>query len=194
MNKFAIPTILVATVMVAGIFAFMPVEQASTVHTSGTTTLAQATDITNILTDTAEIGDFPVSVFATIGAATGASISADIQALDTQIFDVNVSQDLTSTALNATPLNAAADDADSVFSGTLRFIAISQGAGNKVIIESSFDGTTFRTIFEGTDNAAFDETLTVTGDVVRFACFSGDTCALGTVTIAGTLLGLPAAT
>ena len=42
MNKLTIPTILVATVMVAGVFAFMPVEQASTVHTSGTTTLAQA--------------------------------------------------------------------------------------------------------------------------------------------------------
>jgi len=35
MNKLAIPTILLATVMVAGMFAFMPVEQASTVHDSG---------------------------------------------------------------------------------------------------------------------------------------------------------------
>jgi hypothetical protein len=32
MNKIAIPAILVATVMVAGLFAFAPVEQASTVH------------------------------------------------------------------------------------------------------------------------------------------------------------------
>ena len=32
MNKLAIPTILLATVMVAGLFAFAPVEQASTVH------------------------------------------------------------------------------------------------------------------------------------------------------------------
>ena len=32
MNKLTIPTILVATVMVAGMFAFMPVDQASTVH------------------------------------------------------------------------------------------------------------------------------------------------------------------
>ena len=32
MNKLIIPTILIATVLVAGIFAFMPVEQASTVH------------------------------------------------------------------------------------------------------------------------------------------------------------------
>ena len=32
MNKLLIPTILTATVLIAGIFAFMPVEQASTVH------------------------------------------------------------------------------------------------------------------------------------------------------------------
>ena len=40
MNKLTIPAILVATVMVAGIFAFMPVQQASTVHTTATITLA----------------------------------------------------------------------------------------------------------------------------------------------------------
>jgi len=34
MNKLTMPTILVATVMVAGMFAFMPVQQASTVHTT----------------------------------------------------------------------------------------------------------------------------------------------------------------
>jgi len=34
LNKFTIPAILVVTVLVAGIFAFMPVEKASTVHTT----------------------------------------------------------------------------------------------------------------------------------------------------------------
>ena len=34
MNKFAIPTILIATVLVAGIFALMPMDKASTVHTT----------------------------------------------------------------------------------------------------------------------------------------------------------------
>jgi len=38
MNKLMIPAILVATVMVAGIFAFMPVQQASTVHDTIITT------------------------------------------------------------------------------------------------------------------------------------------------------------
>ena len=37
MNKLTIPAILVATVMVAGIFAFMPIEKASTVHDTVTT-------------------------------------------------------------------------------------------------------------------------------------------------------------
>jgi len=34
MNKIVIPALLVATVMVAGAFAFLPVEQASTIHTT----------------------------------------------------------------------------------------------------------------------------------------------------------------
>jgi len=52
LNKIAIPAILVATVMVAGMFAFMPVEQASTVHTTGTITTANDADIAAILADT----------------------------------------------------------------------------------------------------------------------------------------------
>ncbi len=34
MNKLVIPTILTATVLVAGMFAVMPVEKASSVHTT----------------------------------------------------------------------------------------------------------------------------------------------------------------
>jgi len=52
MNKFTIPTILAVTVLVAGIFAFMPVQQASTVHTSGTITTVSDADIVLILEDT----------------------------------------------------------------------------------------------------------------------------------------------
>ena len=42
MNKIVIPTILAATVLVAGMFAMMPVQKASTVHTSIT---AAVTDL-----------------------------------------------------------------------------------------------------------------------------------------------------
>jgi hypothetical protein len=34
MNNKAIPTLLIATIMIAGAFAFMPVQEASTVHTT----------------------------------------------------------------------------------------------------------------------------------------------------------------
>ena len=48
LNKFLIPAALVATVIIAGIFAFMPVEKASTVHG----TLATSTSITDANTNT----------------------------------------------------------------------------------------------------------------------------------------------
>ena len=40
MNKITIPALLLGVVMIAGAFAFMPVQEASTVHTGATTTLA----------------------------------------------------------------------------------------------------------------------------------------------------------
>ncbi|MBM3910622.1 MAG: hypothetical protein FJ356_03125 [Thaumarchaeota archaeon] len=47
LNKFLIPAALVATVVIAGIFAFMPVEKASTVHG----TLATSASITSLGSD-----------------------------------------------------------------------------------------------------------------------------------------------
>ena len=41
MNKLAIPAILLATVMVAGIFAFSPIEKATSVHTTITATIGE---------------------------------------------------------------------------------------------------------------------------------------------------------
>ena len=48
LNKFLIPAALVATVVIAGIFAFMPVEKASTVHGSLATSAMQTTINTNV--------------------------------------------------------------------------------------------------------------------------------------------------
>jgi len=53
MNKFAIPAILAVTVMVAGMFAFMPVEQASTVHTGATG--VQGTQISEVADQVATV-------------------------------------------------------------------------------------------------------------------------------------------
>jgi len=53
MNKLTIPAILVATVMVAGIFAFMPVQQASTVHTTIQGTQLEIRQVTAVGVDDA---------------------------------------------------------------------------------------------------------------------------------------------
>ena len=47
LNRYLIPAILVAVVMVAGVFAFMPVEKASTVHGTLGTSAGQTTTNTN---------------------------------------------------------------------------------------------------------------------------------------------------
>src|SRR3989344_6050771 len=48
LNKIIIPAALVATIVIAGIFAFMPVEKASTVHGTLATSTSQATTDTNV--------------------------------------------------------------------------------------------------------------------------------------------------
>ena len=108
MNKLTIPAILVATVMIAGIFAFMPVQQASTVHTSGTVTLAQAGDITDILTDTGT--DIPATLTTAATAHgtaqtdltlivedTGATLPGEHAALPsiTEVSDIGAATTLT---------------------------------------------------------------------------------------------------
>jgi len=82
MNKIAIPAILVATVMVAGMFAFAPVEQASTVHLSGTTTLAAASG-TIVAIDTVDLafvdladGDVVIALVDAVNTPDGVSYTA----------------------------------------------------------------------------------------------------------------------
>jgi len=99
MNKLTIPAILAATVLVAGIFAFMPVEQASTVHT----TLATSADNTALSTD---VGD------ASAGTI-GGSLTAGIEAVETQIAALvttgNAAEVAGTTASSTlTPIAAAA--------------------------------------------------------------------------------------
>ena len=84
MNKLTIPAILAVTVMVAGIFAFMPVEQASTVHTSGTITISAAT-IALVADEMFEVREISVTDVDFDGAQaitiTGAAATDEFQVL-----------------------------------------------------------------------------------------------------------------
>ena len=53
MNKLVIPTILLATVMVAGVFAFSPIDEASTVHNS----ILDSLEIKDIYADIGDAAD-----------------------------------------------------------------------------------------------------------------------------------------
>ncbi len=85
MNNLVIPAILLATVMVAGMFAFMPVYQASTVHTTIVNDLQklQVSAITNF----APTGDPPDTV--TIHVLVTNSDGSQLTALELADFTVD---------------------------------------------------------------------------------------------------------
>ena len=88
MNKLTIPAILAATVMVAGMFAFMPVQQASTVHTTGTMTLG-ADSITAARIATDAIGAAEIATDAIGAAEIATSAVTEIQSNQIIIADDN---------------------------------------------------------------------------------------------------------
>jgi len=96
MNKLTIPTILVATVMVAGMFAFMPVQQASTVHTTSagsstdlltltTTPLNAAATDTNTWTIGSPFCVVSISFITTTGSAAGVALDYGIPTIATNL-------------------------------------------------------------------------------------------------------------
>jgi len=110
MNKLVIPVMLSSIIFVAGIFAFMPVEKASTVHTTiqGTqinnvanqvATVCSANLNTDTLVATATGGDFIVMYqITTLTEAASPTIS---DATNTLVLDLTV--DTTATGMLAYP-------------------------------------------------------------------------------------------
>ena len=88
MNKLTIPSILAATVLIAGIFAFMPVEKASTVHTGiGTNQIEQiqktlpTAGTTVTLTITASTDTVINDIWADNTPTTGVENDFDVEAI-----------------------------------------------------------------------------------------------------------------
>jgi len=95
MNKLTIPAILAATVLVAGIFAFMPVEQASTVHTTGLFTFGAG----SITAGTIAIGAVDADALAT-DAVTEITDAAEVQTGTSAISSGNVGGDVDVTVFD----------------------------------------------------------------------------------------------
>lgn len=82
-KKLAIPAILVATVMVAGIFAFAPIENASTVHTEVIASAIGLACATETVTLTAGIDNDPITLtFTPAIQLLGLRVSIDDNADD----------------------------------------------------------------------------------------------------------------
>jgi len=147
MNKLTIPAILVATVMVAGIFAFIPVEQASTVHDTITADLELKVATTDIATlDAVNEGD---DVF---GALLDGIDVSDAMALTVQVvIDGGVvlddDCDLELTVTDAT--NGVDFGANVIFPDTLIFDHDVDGtptAGDVVLQEIDLTGGAYDTV------------------------------------------------
>ena len=122
MNKIAIPALLVATVMIAGAFAFVPVEQASTTHTSA----GNSTVETLTFTDTDVTEDTDVYTLTCTGDAL-------VQAVRVQQLpaDDGTATDLTiafgSTDAGAAGIAAAADADAAISLAVVNNIALETG-------------------------------------------------------------------
>ena len=122
MNKLTIPTILVATVMVAGIFAFMPVEQASTVHT--TSALGTIEVLTFTDTDVTE-GTDVYSLICTGDALVNVVYVHQLPANDGATSDLTVS--FGTTTSGAGGLQAAADADAAITAAVITAVAVETG-------------------------------------------------------------------
>ena len=113
MNKIVIPVILVVTISIAGIFAFMPIDNAATVHTSLQSSIGETFRVSSGGQDLGAAGTestFTLSctnacIVETIAGWTTSGDEADI------LFVVNISGpvDILETDLTA-PSNAALGD------------------------------------------------------------------------------------
>jgi len=148
MNKIALPALLAATIMVAGAFAFMPVEQASTVHTSSSITIAN-----DAITE-AKIADDAIDTEHITAAFTTELQSVQIVATSTSDF----SGTITCTATGASFLvhyniSAMADNEVITIGGTATAVDL-------VFTEDFTDTTTGAAFLSGTVGGTTAETVT----------------------------------
>jgi len=158
MNKIAIPALLVATIMVAGAFAFMPVQQASTVHDS-------ITDAVN------GVGFYSDSTALT--AANGST--------DTNIYTMTVDEPVILLGIEVTADCSNLQDAGDIIDAT---VSSRDGGGDAISSDVEICNGTEGELTEFvliTDSLTVAETLTV--EIVLTESGSNDNGDSGPVTV-----------
>ena len=92
MNKFVIPSILTAIVLIAGIFAFMPVEKASTVHDEIIAAITGAVGSTTNDSLETDIAANAAAIAANAGAIADLDGDGDLNSVDNCPLTPNPSQ------------------------------------------------------------------------------------------------------
>jgi len=183
MNKFAIPAILVATVMVAGIFAFSPIEEASTVHTTLQAQIGETFRVSSGGQDVGVAGGESTFTLNCTNACIVESISGWTTSGDEVdiLFVVNISGpvDILETDLTA-PLNAALGDlSDGDFpSSIVDLLKIIQSRAPTPVDQATVESisvATGGTVVVGVNNSLDDD-----ADVSFVVVFTGKN--LGTTT------------
>ena len=127
MNKLTIPALLLGVVMIAGAFAFMPVQEASTVHTTGIT---QGTTSTTTTVAFATAGNLVFNC----GADSGCVIQEIYLTSDGTAVSVLSTVILTTATTGALTLAATVDNITADNTATVSIVGDAQGTGTPIII------------------------------------------------------------
>jgi len=166
MNKFAIPAILVAVVMVAGLFAAMPIEQASTVHTTilaGTAEARLATFAGNDCKDDLDDGTLTLTLDAATDAALVIAIhyDSDTTSDGDDIIDLDLNVDGIEI-VNSILFDAAPAITDTEILSQFDFGGGALVAGDEILLPMAFTNTFSIDVecsFGANDNDYFIEVL-----------------------------------
>ena len=162
MNRLVIPSILAATVLVAGMFAFMPVDKASTVHT---TIQAATTDLTSV---TKIDDDAPLN-----NIETGDAVSVTC----TQPFIVRTVQiDISNTVAAGDITGTFASDADGAtadFASVNILTGVNVGLTSENVLDAALPAS-------GTVTVTFTEAANDTNDEALTASFIIEVTGSGT--------------
>ena len=161
MNNKTIPSLLVATVMIAGIFAFMPVEQASAVHTTIQNTQFVLKAATDTATGAVE-ADPPTFTINTAGPTQFVAVYMDYST-DTATDEVNI---LTNTIdcdgllnIEHVAVDPGTDDFTSELISVLESGTANTGASNPLHATDANDCVITLSNIAGTHAAADDITI-----------------------------------
>ena len=160
MSKLTIPTILATTIVVAVIFALVPIDQASTVHTTIIADVAQETAIIYAAATIADPGNTLTSTVDLADAATAGNTISGTVCFEITTTDVDTATVQVTTSDGVTQiLNAAANDLDAGcqdFAGQDLETALLEVGGDTAGGDATVDGIVY---FTESSNVSTDTNL-----------------------------------